>query len=236
MREQVYNVKYNDGDFIVAGVYRRTEDGFIIKALGHNKFSERKEEIPEGAEFSELSERQCRYFCRDAVPVPDLDGLELGKWIEDTKPFHLRINDVMDFKEGQEIMFLVMDRNLYDIACEDDGNILFQPKHFFGLNTATYTHSRDLKGTIVYHWAQENSPEYPFEFEIEYAPGNWYPLTDGHLPARDPQEMAPFDYDEPKPYTDFPVDTRLGWRGPMMKWDDLDIQPDVFWHDDTPQD
>lgn len=233
----------NIGDFNICGVYRKTDDGFIVKALGHNRFSERKEEIPEGATFEELSERQRNYFCRSPVPMPVLDGLELGDWIRETKIYHLRIIDVMNLRPGQQIKVLVMDRNLYDIVCKDGtGNTLFPAEEFFKSNTAVYTHSYDMKGTIKYSWQDEpcnrNDPEckdpYPFEFEIEYAPRSWYPLTDNCLPARDPQEIALFDHDEPKRWTDFPQNTRVGWRGPMMKWEDVVVQENVFWHDETP--
>jgi hypothetical protein len=239
MRFNVCNVSWQDpeDERVQMGCVARILDDnrHMVRALGHNEFSERVQPIPEGASFDSLSDFQRRYFCMDAVPYPNLNGIDLKDWEQYSQGEHLTIEDVMNLNEGDKLHLLVMDRNLWDIVCcreNNLGNTLHPPAQFFRHNRATYTHIGDLKGTLVYHWGDGDSEEYDFEFDVEYMSHRWYPLKDGHLPARDPQGIAPFDYEEPKPWTDFPVNTRVGWRGPMMLWEKVIPYDNIFWYDD----
>ena len=86
-----------------------------------------------------------------------------------------------------------------------------------------------LKRQELYRRKGQPPPTYkPFEFDIEYLEGNWYPLTDGYLPPKDPQGFAKLNFKTKKHWKEFPKTTRVGWRGPMIKWDDLDKLPNII--------
>ena len=163
--------------------------------------------------------------------------LELSDWIEHVKDKCLTISDVKDFKEGDTHIFLVMDRNLYDIVENDFNpeNIPKNPVEFFKYNLVTYKHYTDLKGLLTFHFEglfpsdEKNNLTRPFEFEIEYEQDCWYPCRDGFLPTIDFQGIAKFEWLTPKSYTTFPPNTRVGWRGPMIKYELLNNLPHVFW-------
>lgn len=228
------------GETKVGGVYKLTEDGKgMYKALGYNEYSKRKYDIPPNCEREGLSDYQKDYFCRDARPEPKLDGLELNKWIENARKDCLQIRDITPLKKGDTLKVLVMDRNLCDTCCEDSvnpGNALFSAPRFFRFNTAIYTHTGGLKGTIKYKWQESEeykdcSEPYPFEFEIEYKKDCWYPLENGHLPKEDPQGFSDFHYPKPKSWREFPSTTRIGWRGPMLLWSKVHSMPAVYWYE-----
>jgi hypothetical protein len=216
----------------VGGVYRVTKDRKSMQtAYGYNKFGDSCA-VPEGSKFRKLNKLQRDHFCRDARPRPILDGLELKEWCESIKDECLTIQDVTRMENGEKIKVLLMDRNLYDTVCEvNKGNRLYSPEEFFQYKTATYTHDRDLKGHLICHWKDRDSKDYPFEFDIEYILGNWYPLKDGYLPKKDPQGFAKFEYSEPKHYSTFSNNTRIGWRGEMMLWSKINDTRKVFWYE-----
>ena len=57
-----------------------------------------------------------------------------------------------------------------------------------------------------------------FEFHIEYKKGYWYPLKDGNLPHEDPQGIFDLSSIVRKKWTEYDENTKVGWRGPMLKW------------------
>ena len=59
--------------------------------------------------------------------------------------------------------------------------------------------------------------------------GIWFPLKEGYMPAVDDQGFVKFAHTEPKHYSKFSGATKVGWRGPMIMWNNLKTMPDVFW-------
>jgi len=240
MEDTVFNVRWiHTGDddswsvlqgHQVGGVYKKLDDQYMLKAHGHNQFGPQKIEIPNGATFEGLSDHQVLYFCRNPVPDPHLDGVELSDWKEYVRDKCLTIRDVKNLQQGETIKVVHMDRNLWDVVCDsNNSDQLYDPKEFFEDVTAEYTHDSEMKGRI--HWSFGDERE--FEFEIEYKEGHWYPLEDGRLPENDPQGFSNFGDASGKHYDDFPKGTLIGWRGPMILQDKLDDLDQVYWHDDT---
>lgn len=62
------------------------------------------------------------------------------------------------------------------------------PTQFFRHNWAIYKHEHDTHGSIVWDWGGARA----FEFDIEYKPGYFYPLKNGHLPEEDKQGLCEF--------------------------------------------
>jgi hypothetical protein len=153
------------------------------------------------------------------------NALEFNKWYDLAWEYAITIETITKLKSGDRIKLLVLDRNVADIAFEiNEKDKVCNPLHFFRDNTMEYVHKEGLKGKMVYSYG-----EYDTEFDIEYELHHWYPLTNGCLPKKDPQGFSKFSYKEPKPWTDFPTNTRIGWRGPMMLWSDVIKMPDIYW-------
>ncbi len=224
---------FTTGTNQVGGVYKLVDgEKNMLKAHGYNHFCKETRPVPAGATFEELNDYQRDHFCRDAHPEPQLNGLKLQAWQEHIREQCLTILDLLQLKHGQQLKVLVIDRNLCDVVCNDNhGNTLYDPELFFRYNTATYTHNEGLQGNIIYHWRDQDSQDYRFEFEIEYEKDRWYPLEDGQLPKTDPQGFSSFSYQNPKLWSSFPQTTRIGWRGPMLLWEKVRDQPKVYWYE-----
>ena len=162
------------------------------------------------------------------IQEPNLNGLNIDKWIPKSKKWWLTIKDIEKLKKGEKIKILLMDRNLYDIiTTTNKPNKLYKPRYFFRINTVIYEHEYNLVGKIKYNWDHEFKK---FEFQIEYKKDNWYPLKNGILPQVDPQGFVTL-LDEEKKWNEFSKLTHVGWRGPMMLWKNVEKMPDIYWYE-----
>lgn len=182
---------------------------------------------------------------------PNAEALEFWEWLDHVSdgPDCLTIADVLAMERGERVQLLVMDRNLCDhvyprfgenhrpVAAAPD---FFDPKR----DGAVYVHGDGITGTMEWGWDEERERvDEPFTFEIEYAPRHWHPLNGDHLPTReeigadfglDGKELDEFIREElgklplGKTWREFPETTRMGWRGPAMRWELLSRQPPVF--------
>ena len=201
----------------------------MVSALGHKKVSTEIMDVPADAKFTKLKKSQKEYFCMDEKPKPKIDGgLEVSEWEEHTRDKCLTIKDVECLRPGQKLKVVTLDRNVYDIAfhCNEPGK-LHDAKHFYRENVATYTHKSDLKGKIK----MDDVGKMDFEFDIEWAKDEWYPLTDGKLPEKDPQNFSDFPNNMLLDWKDYPKDTRIGYRGAMILLDKMDEMPKVYYYD-----
>lgn len=158
--------------------------------------------------------------------------MESNDWIKHTTPHHLQIKDICNLPTGTNIPVLVLDRNVLDIAeCQDTNevNCTYPPSQFFRHNRATYIHKDELTGDIIFHWESKDSNKIIFEFHIEYDTGHWYPLENGHLPKNNPQDVSSFQNDKSKSWKEFDPNTRIGWRGPMILWENIDNLPRIYY-------
>jgi hypothetical protein len=75
-----------------------------------------------------------------------------------------------------------------------------------------------------------NPYQYDFEFDIEYKDDSWYPLENGLLPSLPKTGTGLLD-GRYKKWNELPKDTCVGWRGPMILWNDLDTLPNCYYFD-----
>ena len=145
--------------------------------------------------------------------IKDMQSLE--KWLEQAK--YVTIADIEKLEYGTKKQFLCLEKNYYRkityAKLEDifKGNIILQ-----------YSHLADLAGTVK--WTDDTSPK-EFEFHIECVPDFWFPLCKGTLPDFN---VPPF-LNLPNFQTDwknYPKNTRIGWRGPIIDWDDVQNSPE----------
>ena len=152
--------------------------------------------------------------------------LDVDDWDNEAYKYRLKIGDMVNLQKGDKLEFLVLDRNVYDKE-EEVGD--YDPKTFFGYNKATYVHDKDLTGKLTLFCDHDPIELNNFEFHIEYKPLSWYPLNNGKLPKKDPQGFSTFNYAKPKSWTEFSMDTGIGYRGPILLWSKLDNLPKIRW-------
>ncbi|RPH75604.1 hypothetical protein EHM76_01265 [bacterium] len=170
-----------------------------------------------------------------SVQLLATDALEYEEWLDSAGDKCLTIADVEKMQPGERIRVLVMDRNLGDTCLSvNEPAIVYTAQKFFAHNTAYFTRKQELQGKLEWVWNDQNTvddADEEFEFHIEYAKGNWYPLTNGKLPEEDPQGFFHFPNGTPRDWRQFPKTTCLGWRGPMMQWELVAEQADVYFRD-----
>jgi len=152
----------------------------------------------------------------------NIQGYELGKWIDKNRKYWLTIKDVEKLKINKKTKLLVLDRNIFDNKDVFKKATLYKPENFFVNNSAVYwkTSIVGLNGKIKHKWQNNTDEAFNFEFEIEYKKNNWFPLINGILPAEDEQGFSELLGIE-KNWSDYPKNTHIGWRGPFILWDDL---------------
>lgn len=160
--------------------------------------------------------------------------LEVKEWIRHTREHHLKKSDLESLVGPTR--FLILDRSVFDIVREESVNTPnqpYQPEEFFRKNSATFTPSDTVgKGELCLHFDDEDVSG-PFEFDVEYAPNRWFPLSNGILRQEVEEGTIPEDVN----FGDysgvhlslFPSETRVGFRGPMIEWSKLHLCPSVKW-------
>jgi len=167
--------------------------------------------------------------------------MEFQAWVEHVERSGqcLTVGDVKKLKKGDRIRFLSMHRNLCDLAyCRSEPVTAVAPAQVFFSEIGagvTYTHETGVVGRCLWDWDKKGKHvDDDFVLEIEFAPERWYPLErDGSLPAaNEPDGCGGFHWEDlPSTrthWTDYPDETKLGWRGPMLPWERLDAQPWIF--------
>lgn len=163
-----------------------------------------------------------------APPAQSASPLE---WCEASRPYHLTIKDILELPVGKKIYIFTLDRNYMDLSCDliyNPINKPILPSQFFkrGYFWTFVKKEPGIQGEFI--WIRDESGRHG-EFDIEYQPGEWYCLKDDRLPAKDWQGIFDFKDKGGKHYADFPLETRLGWRGPMLLVEDMDKCPKVIW-------
>lgn len=163
-----------------------------------------------------------------------MTSLNDNDWYKLATTKKLTIADMLEVKEGEVLEFLVMDRNLWDVAADNNlHNVDHAPEIFFRANKATYKHHHDLKGVLTLYCDNDPIELENFEFHVEYKQDSWYPLRNGELPEADPQGIARFGFGKPKHWTEFSVDTGIGYRGPILLWSKVKDLPNINYKEMT---
>lgn len=150
------------------------------------------------------------------------------RFYDNSSKYHLTIKDVLNFEIGKPVKIFLLDRNMFDPSCDNNAiNTPLLPSVFFrNCYFIEFTRRDGLYGECK--WLFNNKTEYNFEFHV-CMPTCWYPLKNNRVPIRDEQEI--FEIHPAfagKHYTELPKDTLLGWRGPMMLYENIDKCPKII--------
>jgi len=147
-----------------------------------------------------------------------IDVLSVGEWLELMRPKYLTIYDIQTLNDKDTIKLLCIDRNFYDLI----GDETLAPELFFKDNyKMNYTHKDYLNGTIYFDDDDDVNTGTPFEFHVNWN-NRWYPLHEGKLSMEGQSflgEEAPVEIEN------YPADTLIGWRGPVLLWEDVVSSP-----------
>jgi hypothetical protein len=203
--------------------YIKDEDGDII-------------EIPSGYRRRNIKNTEWikELFCKIPVDKDKLKSqgaIEFINWLKKSKSKCLKISDIMKLSPGQKIEVVAFHRNTADRSLESNINkrgTAIKPERFFRNMIAEYRHFKDMEGTLFFKNDGDND-EWPFELEVEHKPDFWYPLKDGYLPAKDPQNIFSILLGKKIHWKDLPKNTHVGFRGSMILLENVKKMPLVYY-------
>jgi hypothetical protein len=154
--------------------------------------------------------------------------LTLEDWYDLYESHHMTIADLLRLSNTTEL--IMFDRNWLDILnikCDDENLTIrdYTPSEFFArAHKWIYTPAkiidgaRDINGNMKCHSMYDAfKHEWPsFDFHIEYKRNHWYPLTNGYLKCLGERNFGEL---EGLHWSAFPLTTKIGWRGPMIRRD-----------------
>ena len=146
-------------------------------------------------------------------------SIHINSWLNIMKDKYITIKDIEKLNKGDCVKLLAIDRNFYDLIDNNETGIEMPPDIFLQDNYIfEYTHNNKLNGMI--RWIKEENIN-NFNFDINYNNDYWYPLNnEGELPEEDPQRLFSLKNIK-KNYKEYPEETLIGWRGPMLLWEDV---------------
>jgi hypothetical protein len=216
------------------GLRSKTQKNHIHVSHAYNQFETKATPIPAGfiEDHDVDPDFADNYQCRDANKKPK--GLNIGQWTMKVKAKGkwLTIADMNHLIQGDQFDVLPLDRNVTETieAAGAPPNKVQPAETFFEPNRAVYEHTDGLKGKLTLYYNSEHIVLDPFEFHVEInRSGNWYPLKNGYLPAKDPQGYTKL-LGKKTHWTELDPKTHIGFRGPMIQWPYLRTLPKVYWY------
>ncbi len=165
--------------------------------------------------------------------------LEMYDFIEQCKPYHLTIEDVLNLSVGQQLDVVIWDRNFeeYGIWERATSNKICRPEELFQHNRWTIVYKSNMEWTIISEGGGGESFDHPVHLNVQHLNTymTWVGLENDGMVNID-HEIIKKGNRIPKGWTethihwkDFPKTTRAGWRGPIMLWEKLAKLPKVYY-------
>jgi hypothetical protein len=143
-------------------------------------------------------------------------------WLIKTESFHMRKNDILNMQEGEKIVVLLLDRDIFEnIGLDIPLYHKYRANVFFKDNKATFVKgNKDLNGTL--HFTNYNLRK-RVELHVEYKKNVFHEIIDGKLK---PCQCLTHESDES---FDLEKDNyRVGWKGPMIPWKYIKELPHIY--------
>ncbi len=159
----------------------------------------------------------------------------MHSFIEHCKNKHLKLSDIHNLNVGDILDVVIWDRNFEEYWIWDNAkcNKLYKPIEFFKENRCLLNYLGDYKWDITFPYGE--TIRHPVHLEVTSLKTNWkwMHIEDGEIHIKN--EVVSINEKIPngwkaihKPITEVSNETRVGWRGPMIMWNELENLPDVY--------
>ncbi len=159
-------------------------------------------------------------------------------FIENSKNKHLTIADVKKMLPEDQIDVVIWDRNFeeYWIWNNAENEKPYEPQIFFKSNHHKITYKGDMKWDIHFNFGE--TIEHPIHLDVSELNTYWIWCaidgTDGKIHitneiVKNGEKIPPHWKPKHIHWTEFSDNTRVGWRGPMMLWDELNNLSSVYY-------
>lgn len=145
-----------------------------------------------------------------------------------SRKYHLTIKDILDLPIGESIKIFCMDRNLFDFCINKDRiDKIIKAENFFSDGyIIKYKRINGLIGKWKFLNIDNNYSLREFDIDLDTF---WYPLVYNRVLKTDFDDIfyIPEKFSG-KHYNEFPLNTRIGWRGPCMLLEDVKKLPKIL--------
>lgn len=205
----------------------------IHQALGRSKFEKKVTPVPEYFERKTVSPEWIssfylnKYIPKETIQKLKKKGVPREKWVNSHRHLWITMKDILNLPPNEPVKLLSLHRNILDETDIMEDAKIYKPSTFFKNSYVTIWRSNDfdLDCKILFPFQEEQNLEpVDFEFDVEWQKNYWFPLRNG---VYDNDEIDP-ELNQIKHWSDFSTNTHVGWRGPMIFWDDIDSLPKIF--------
>jgi hypothetical protein len=159
---------------------------------------------------------------------------KLYDWILIHKDKHLTIKDLSKMEIGKEYDVVIFDRNFDEPIWDGKEEFkLYTPEEMFEDSHHKIIYRGNLEWDIVFCFGE--TFRHPVHLDVSHLPTNWtwMAIDNEHIEIKNEiiKEGAEMPFDRPTKmhWEWFRDDTRIGWRGPIMLWEDLKDLPQVYY-------
>ena len=215
-----------------------SKSSYVYEAYGGQMFGAKPKRIPSGFRLATQNEMvemgfspfeiRKTYCTRPRDIQRDLEEGVPARYltaVANQNGHCLSIRDVSSMQTGTCKDVVLLDRNWMDVACDAHKGVdgVVPAEDFLMMNRVRICRSNNkslLEFTLTPHEGEGTFGSAPMQIElhVEYAPGRFYPLRNGVIPANDEQTGRQL-IGKDVPWTDMSPHARVGWRGPMVLWE-----------------
>lgn len=215
------------------------DDEHVYEALGNCKFDKNLKVISPTYKQIERTNKYYSnewvkniYFQKYTTPEKIIKlkkmGCDFDEWYNKSRKYWLKLKTILHMNNNKEIKCLLLDRNVCDIIYQSNKlGKLYDPKSFFKNNVVTIKKVKDLTVQIQFPHENKINESRNFEFHVEYEKDNWYPLINGTLPDKC-EQMGYSLLDKEYKWYELSENICIGYRGPMIMWNDVDLMPKIY--------
>jgi hypothetical protein len=157
----------------------------------------------------------------------DKGGLPAGDWADAMEQHTLRLAEIRALRPGETIDVLLLDRNWgdrvfgdrpYDVYVREMIRDKFEPSTFLRRAGATFIQGNGVPGTgTLVFWDDGNRlPDWTVEI-LDQKRQSWRPVDGDRF-----ERLEPLRIDK------LPGKTKVGYRGPMIRWDKMYTAPPIL--------
>lgn len=241
--------KVKNGGTLISSMWGASSEkkGYIHENIDeYGNFSDKPTKIPPGYKKRKRTKKHYgnewakEYFCKKEKSKKQIekldkklkDSLDYYSWYDKTRKYWITFKDIEKLKKNEKIDLLSLDRNVLDVAYDiNKPNVSYKAKRFFRDNKITYIHDKEIFGKIKISDKIGAPTIYDSVFNVEYKKDFWYPMYNGYLPAKDKQKIFKL-LGKRTHWSKFPKKTHVGFRGPLIRWSDVDKLPKIHYKDD----
>ena len=165
-------------------------------------------------------------------------SINIYDWIDENHDQQLSIADVDNLKPGDKLDVCVFDRNFAEYGMWDKYTAFkgYDAEDILQFNRMTLHYKGNYTWDLI--MPTTGTFEHPFHLCVEHLGTNWcwsvLNVDDAKIHMTNNIFKNGDEHDDWKPihmhYDDFPKTTRVGWRGPIMLWENVSKMPQIHWH------